>query len=96
MSLLEKLTRFFASKSATPVDWIEVRCHRCGEIIRTRVNLYNDLSLEYDESGRAIYFCRKVLIGEGRCFQRIQVELTYDANRRLLSREVSGGEFIEN
>jgi DNA-directed RNA polymerase subunit N (RpoN/RPB10) len=95
MGFFEKLTRFFTSKSGAPVDWIEVRCGRCGEVIRTRVNLYNDLSLEYDESGRATYFCRKVLIGEGRCFQRIQVELTYDANRRLLSREISGGEFVE-
>ena len=96
MSVFKKLTGFFASKSGAPTDWVVVKCNRCGEVIRSRVNLYNDLSLEYDESGKATYFCRKVLMGEGRCFQRIQVELTYDANRRLVSREITGGVFVED
>lgn len=95
MSLLKKLTSFFSSKSGAPVDWVTVKCSRCGEVIRARVNLYNDLSLAYDEGGKAIYFCRKVLMGEQHCFQRIEVELTYDANRRLVSREITGGQFVE-
>ena len=95
MSFFKKLTGLFASKSGAPVEWIEVKCNRCGEVIRARVNLYNDLSLEYDESGKGFYFCRKVLMGEKQCFQRIEVELTYDANRKLLNREVSGGQFVD-
>lgn len=94
MSFLKKLTGFFTSKSGAPVEGVAVKCNRCGEVIRARVNLYNDLSLEYEESGKGIYFCRKVLIGEGRCFQRIEIELTYDLNRKLVSREISGGEFV--
>jgi hypothetical protein len=96
MSFFKKLSGFFASKSGAPAGWVTVKCNRCGEVIRSRVNLYNDLSLEYDESGKAIYFCRKVLIGEGHCFQRIEVELTYDANRKLINREISGGQFLED
>jgi hypothetical protein len=96
MSFFKKITGFFSSKSGAPMDWVVVKCNRCGEVIRTRVNLYNDLSLEYDENGKAMHFCRKVLIGEGRCFQRIEVELTYDANRRLVSREITGGQFVES
>ena len=95
MSFFKKVSSFFSSKSGAPVGWVTVKCNRCGEVIRSRVNLYNDLSLEYDENEKATYFCRKVLIGEGRCFQRIEVELTYDLNRKLLSREITGGQFVE-
>lgn len=95
MSFLKKLTSFFASKSGAPVEQVTVKCNRCGEVIRARVNLFNDLSLEYDEAGKATYFCRKVLIGEKHCFQRIEVELIYDANRRLIGREITGGQFVE-
>jgi hypothetical protein len=95
MSFFKKLTNFFSSKSGAPVGRLTIKCNHCGELIQTRLNLYNDLSLEYDESGKGIYFCRKVLIGEGRCFQRIEVELTYDLNRKLISREITGGQFVE-
>lgn len=95
MSLFKRVSSLLSSKSGTPAEWVAVKCNRCGEVIRARINLYNDLSLEYDESGKEIYFCRKMLMGEGRCFQRIEVELTYDANRKLLSREISGGQFVE-
>ncbi len=77
--------------------WVAVKCNRCGEVTRARINLRNDLSLEYDEaSGSPTYFCRKVLMGEGgRCFQRMEVELTFDANRNVVNRDVSGGQFVE-
>ena len=96
MGLFKKVSNYFSSKSGAPADWVTVKCSRCGEVIRARVNLYNDLSLDYDESGKERYLCRKVLMGEGRCFERIQVELTYSANRKLLSREISGGQFVED
>ena len=73
--------------------WVTVRCTRCGEIIRTRVNLSNDLSAEYD-SPRSGYVCRKVLLGESRCFQQIEVVLKFDENRKLVDRVISGGEFV--
>jgi hypothetical protein len=74
--------------------WIAVRCNRCGEVIRTRVNLANDLSLN-EEDGKTTYYCRKVLIGEKGCFQRVEVELTFDDQRKLIGHEVTGGKFIE-
>jgi hypothetical protein len=95
MSLFKKVSSFFAAKSGAPSDWVVVKCNRCGEVIRARINLYNDLSLEYDENGKEFYLCRKVLMGEGHCFERIQVELTYSANRKLLSRDVTGGQLVE-
>jgi hypothetical protein len=41
------------------------------------------------------YFCRKVLMGEKRCFQQIEVELTFDRNRKLTERKIKGGKFAD-
>jgi hypothetical protein len=85
-----------AGKADSEALWIAVKCNRCGEVTRARIDLRNDLSVEYDEAGGLpTYFCRKVLMGEGgRCFQRMEVELTFDANRNLVSYEVGGGQLI--
>lgn len=97
MSFFKKFTNLFSAPTAsqeTTAYWIAVRCNRCGETLRARVDLRNDLSIEYGDSATT-YFCRKVLIGEGHCFQRVEVELTFDADRRLINREISGGQFVE-
>ena len=96
MSLWKKITSILSSppsQSDVIAFWVTVRCNRCGEIIRSRVNLSNDLSAEYDGS-RTSYVCRKVLLGESRCFQQIEVVLKFDENRKLFDRTVSGGEFV--
>jgi hypothetical protein len=72
-----------------------VRCKRCGEIVAGQVNLSNDPSLEFDENNKPYYVCRKVLIGSGHCFQSIEAHFKFDEDRRLLEREVMGGEFVE-
>ena len=97
MGLWKKFTALFTPAAApeSPAAWITVRCNRCGEVIRARLNLYNDLSADYSETGGATYLCHKTLMGEGHCFQRIEVELSFDANRKLLAREISGGQFVE-
>jgi len=73
----------------------EVKCNRCGEIIEGRVDLNNDLSVEY-EGNNAVYFGRKVLVSSnGQCFQQIEVELKFNFDRKLLERHSVGGQFIE-
>jgi hypothetical protein len=69
-----------------------VKCNRCGEIIEGRVDLDNDLSIEFEDN-RDVYFARKGLIGNNRCFQQIEVELKFDSSRRLLDQQVTGGQF---
>lgn len=98
MSILKKLGEIFGAsgKPDEKVMWVSVKCHRCGEIIQGRVDLRNELSAQYEEDGRTTYFCRKELMSDtGRCFQRIEVELTFDANRRLQQRQVRGGSFVD-
>ena len=73
-----------------------VQCSRCGEVIPARVDLANELSAEYGEAdGASSLVCRKVLMGKGRCFQQIEITLTFDAGRRLIDRQIAGGDFVE-
>ena len=73
-----------------------VKCKRCGEIIQGQVNVNNDPSLEFDENGKAYYVCRKVLMGSGLCFQKIEVVFKFNDLRGLLGSQISGGEFVED
>ena len=96
MNLLEKISRFLSPRRNTAQRYIPiyVKCRRCGEKISGRVDLWNELSPDY-EDGTMSYHCRKVLMGSGICFQKIEVVLRFDANRRLVDQEVAGGEAIE-
>jgi len=73
-----------------------VKCKRCGETIQGQVNVNNEPSLELDDNGKPYYKCRKVLIGNGYCFQQIEVVFKFDEGRRVLDRKISGGEFVED
>lgn len=96
MGFFKKVASFL---SATPVDRetleLYVRCDKCGETLRTRIHLGNDPSPLYGEGGEGVaYFVRKTLVGSKRCFQSIEVELTFDTNRKVIAREITGGQFI--
>lgn len=98
MSLLKKL-RASLSGSGAPAGSRElypltVRCRRCGEVLTATVNLSNDLSQDYE---RDVFYVRKLISGSGanRCFQQIEVQLTFDAQKHLLAREITGGSFVD-
>jgi hypothetical protein len=96
MKFLKKLSALFSTPARDENGYyVTVECAQCGETIRTRVNLANDLSLEYGDGGKATYFCRKVMMGTARCFQKIEVALTFDGNRNVLDRQITGGKFLD-
>lgn len=74
---------------------LAARCARCGEVLHGRVDLANDLSAEYGDDGRTTYVCRKVLLGQARCFQAVEIRLTFDQNHVLLDRAITGGAFVD-
>ena len=86
MGFLDKL---FGRSSERGVLWLYVRCGNCGANVRVRVNLYNDLS-QADEGG---YILRKEIM-DSKCYQLMHAELHFDSRRRVISRDISGGEFI--
>ncbi len=93
MNFLQKLFGSSPAKPDKKYYTFSVKCKRCGETIEGRVDLDNDLSVEYEEGGD-IYHARKLLMGENRCFQRIEIELKFTANRELIEKQITGGEFI--
>ena len=95
MSFFDRLKKAFSAPGGGNRGYlVNVRCNRCGEVITTRVDMMNDLSKDFD-TGQ--YWTRKVLVGSGeaRCFQQIEVTLTFDKNKRLIERTIVGGQFLE-
>lgn len=70
-----------------------VKCKRCGEVIEGRVDLDNDLSVEYEGDGE-VYYSRKVLMGANKCFQRVETEFKFSPARELIEQQVNGGDFV--
>lgn len=101
MGFFRKISSFFSPsgirKAPDYSTWITVKCNRCGEVIRTRIDLRNDLSIEYADSPANItYYSHKVIIGNARCYQKIDVQLVFNSKRKLTQKSISGGEFVED
>lgn len=98
MGFLKLLSSLFTPSPQRPSRFVlplRVQCQRCGEILTGEVNLANDLSVEYTDSGGvATYVCRKVIIGTQRCFQPVEVALTFSPQRKRLTQEVTGGTLL--
>ena len=49
MKFFDNIVKYFSSPRGGDegVYWVYVRCNQCGEPLRARVNLYNDLSVDY-------------------------------------------------
>jgi hypothetical protein len=95
MGFFDSLKSLFAGGSGSGGSedgayWVYVRCRRCGEVIKTRLDLANSLTLN-DEGG---YTTTKTLVGNRLCFERIEVTLIFDGNRHLTDREIVRGDFI--
>jgi len=98
MGLLKGIKSLFAGSGREDegrVHWEYVRCLRCKEKLAVRVDLASELTPQY-ESTEGAYYVRKGVLGSGktRCFQMIEVELYFDTERNLVSRYITGGEFI--
>ena len=93
MGFLKKIFGGVTAKPEKRYYTFHVKCNRCGEVIEGRVDLDNDLSLDY-EGDSTVYFVRKGLVGNNRCFQQIEVEMRFTPARTLIEQDVTGGQFI--
>lgn len=83
MSFLSRLFGRPASSANGNVIWLYVRCERCGEKIRVRINRNTDAQQEYDEGGRPThYLLRKEILGN-RCPTLMSVEMQLDNAGRI-------------
>ncbi len=70
-----------------------IRSKRSGEIVRVRLDL-NQFTPLYEGDKLTGYFVRKTVVGQ-RSFERMEAEFNFDANKRLIDKTVTGGEFVE-
>ena len=74
------------------VMFIYARCNSCKEKTRVRISKSSDLSMTYEDEGPS-YALRKVIVGSN-CPSRMEAEMMFDRNRNLISRNITGGQFI--
>jgi hypothetical protein len=72
-----------------------VRCSRCAEAIRVRVDRANDLAQEFEDGGDhpSGYIATKGVVGK-KCFRTMSLTIRYDRGRREAGRSVDGADFI--
>lgn len=89
-------SRLFQRKPQESRDfYYTVKCKKCGEEIRVRLDKLSEPSPEYDEKGRVSYYIyRKDVLGQ-KCFNLIHVEFVLNPNFEIISSEVTGGTLIE-
>ncbi len=75
--------------------WLYVRCNRCGEAIQVRVDRRYDLASEWRDPGEPgpAYTMHKDIVGES-CFQRISVDVGFDAGFKIVEQRIRGGTFL--
>ncbi len=92
MDILKKLFSRAPKRPEKRYYVFSVKCLRCGESVTARVDLDNDLSVEYEPNGD-VYYARKIIIGENRCFQRIEAQFKFNQNRESIEKQIAGGMF---
>ena len=72
-----------------------VRCAKCGEAIRVRVDRSNDLAQEFEDGGDhpSGYVATKGVVGK-KCFRTMSLTIRYDRGKRETGRSIDGADFI--
>ncbi len=90
MSFLSRLFGGAPAATSNNIIWLYVRCERCGEKIRIRINRQTDAQQEYDEGGRPThYMLRKEILGS-RCPALMSVEMQLDNGGRIQQQQANG------
>jgi len=96
MHWFQRLMSWFRARQAADTAlWLYVRCNRCGEALQVRVDRRYDLANEWRDPGEpgAAYRMHKDIVGE-RCFQRISVDVGFDASFTIVEQRIRGGAFL--
>jgi hypothetical protein len=91
MSFLRRL--FGGGQAADTALHLYVKCLRCGTPVHVRVSPQNDLMAEYGDNEAEGYRLVKEIMDD-RCFRIMRAELEFDAQRKEISRQIEGGQFI--
>lgn len=71
-----------------------VRCDRCADRVRVRLNPGSDLQQDFGDDGGAEGYAVRKMVVDQRCFRPIEVRMRFDSRRREVEREIEGGTFL--
>jgi hypothetical protein len=95
MGWLDLIKELFKPIGGKDAEFVYVQCDRCAEPLKARIDLTHDLSADFTPGGSLKgYFTHKTLMGDGPCFQQIDVDVRYDPRRRRQEISVNGGESL--
>ena len=92
--LAETLFGKGTSEPSTDGFFLNVRCSECGEQFNLFINKSHELMQNFDTDGRVTYTLKKEVYGVG-CKNRIYVNMKFDGSKKLVSKEIENGEYIE-
>jgi len=95
--MLKKLAKKLFGEGSTPSPegfFLNVRCGQCGETFHLFINTSTDLAQNFEGEG-VRYSLNKEIIG-GRCKSLIQVRMEFDGAKKLISKEIENGEFLDD
>jgi hypothetical protein len=75
--------------------FLKVRCNVCGEVFNLFINTSTDLGQNFTEGGGMTYSLNKEIVG-GYCRNLIQVSMVFDGSKKMISREIENGVFIDD
>lgn len=85
--------------------YVYVRCNRCQDVVRVRINMANEVSEISDEPDEdaesprpenpaARYAVTKGVV-DSKCFRPMKLTMLFDGRRRELESSVQGGEVVD-
>lgn len=90
MGLINQLKSRFTTPADPNALWLYVKCKRCGTPLAVRVDLRNELSVDYESGG---YVLTKEMM-DNKCFTLMRAAIRFDAKRNIVEQKVEQGEFI--
>jgi hypothetical protein len=75
--------------------FLDVRCSECSDKFHLFIHKSWELSQNFEKDGSVTYFLKKTIFGVG-CPNRIHVDMKFDSNKNLVSRQIENGEFIDD
>lgn len=75
--------------------FLDVRCMACDGKFHLFIHKSWELSQNFEADGSVTYFLKKTIFGVG-CPNRIHVEMKFDSDKNLVSRQIENGAFIDD
>jgi hypothetical protein len=90
MGFLDSLKSMLTAPADPNALWLYVKCKRCGTPLAVRVDLRNELSIDYETNE---YVLHKEMM-DSKCFALMHAELHFDVKRNVIAQKIDQGEFI--